>query len=354
MTMEAGRERNEAPLALTPLAVTMGDPAGIGPEITIKAWTQRASEALQPFCVYADATVLAHRARMLGLDVPITIIGTPDEARTFFAKSLPVIEVRTAARVEPGTPDPANGAATISAITQAVADVALGKARGLVTNPISKAVLYQAGFAHPGHTEYLGALAGKHWPGHRHHPVMMLACAELRVVPLTIHVALAQVPSLITRSLIFETARATWEALRRDFGIEAPRIAVAGLNPHAGEGGAIGREDEDIIAPAIRDLAAEGLSVSGPHSADTLFHAAARKNYDAVIAMYHDQALIPIKTLAFDEGVNITLGLPFVRTSPDHGTAFNIAGECRASATSLIHSLKMAHTMASRRAAHKP
>ena len=353
MTMDAGRERNEAPLALTPLALTMGDPAGIGPEITIKAWTHRVSEALQPFCVYADANVLAHRARMLGSDVPITIIGAPEEARTIFAKSLPVIEVRLAARVEPGTPDAANGAATISAITQAVADVAHGKARGLITNPISKAVLYQAGFAYPGHTEFLGSLADKHWPAHRHHPVMMLACDQLRVVPLTIHVALAQVPALITRSLIFETARATWEALRRDFGIEAPRIAIAGLNPHAGEGGAIGREDEDVIAPAIRDLAAEGLSVSGPHSADTLFHAAARKNYDAVIAMYHDQALIPIKTLAFDEGVNITLGLPFVRTSPDHGTAFNIARECRASATSLIQSLKMAHTMASRRAVHK-
>ena len=345
--MDATRERNEAPLALT-----MGDPAGIGPEITIKAWLQRANEALPPFAVYADTNVLAARARSLGCDLPITVIGTLEDAKTVFAKSLPVIEVRLAERVEPGQPNAANGAGTIAAIEHAVIDVARGKARALVTNPIAKSVLYQAGFAYPGHTEFLGALADKHWPAHRHHPVMMLACTELRVVPLTIHVPLARVPALVTRQLIFETARITWEALRRDFGIEAPRIAVAGLNPHAGEGGAIGREDEDVIAPAIRDLAAEGLSVSGPHSADTLFHAAARKNYDAVIAMYHDQALIPIKTLAFDEGVNITLGLPFVRTSPDHGTAFNIAAEARASATSLIHSLKMAHTMASRRAAH--
>ena len=347
--MEAASETSAGPLALT-----MGDPAGIGPEIAIKAYTQRGPEGLAPFAVYGDPVVFTARARALGLELPIAIIADPSEARTAFAKAMPVIEVRVAVRVEPGRPDPANGPATIAAIELAVAGVAAGKVRAVVTNPISKAILYQAGFAHPGHTEFLGVLADRHWPGHCYHPVMMLASDALRVVPLTIHVALAKVPALITRPLIFETVRVTWQALRRDFGIEAPRIAVAGLNPHAGEGGSIGREDEDIIAPAIRDLRREGFQVSGPHSADTLFHAAARKTYDAAIAMYHDQALIPIKTLAFDEGVNVTLGLPFVRTSPDHGTAFDIAAEGRASAVSLIQALKMADTMAARRAAHQP
>ena len=345
--MAPGRERSDPPLALT-----MGDPAGIGPEITIKAFVQRSGELIEPFALYADPEALTARARLLGIDVPVTVISDPSEARAAFRISLPVIKIALAARTEPGKPDPANGAATIAAIERATADAAAGKVRAMITNPIAKSVLYQAGFPHPGHTEFLAALADLHWPGHRHHPVMMLACDTLRVVPLTIHVALSKVPALITRPLIFETVRVTWEALRRDFGIEAPRIAIAGLNPHAGEGGSIGREDADIIAPAIRDLRAEGFQVTGPHSADTLFHAAARKNYDAAVAMYHDQALIPIKTLAFDEGVNVTLGLPFVRTSPDHGTAFDIAAEGRASAVSLIAALKMADAMAARRAAH--
>ena len=348
MNMDGRRETGELPLALT-----MGDPAGIGPEITIKAFANRATEGLSPFAVYASADVLAQRARLLGIDLPIARIAHPAQARTAFSRSLPVIDIGVAERVDAGKPDAANAPATIAAIERAVSDVAAGLARAVVTNPISKAVLYQSGFAHPGHTEFLGLLAEKHWPGHRYHPVMMLACATLRVVPLTIHVPLAKVPSLITRPLIFETVRVVWEALRRDFGIVAPRIAIAGLNPHAGEGGTIGREDEDIVAPAVSDLRREGFQVSGPHSADTMFHAAARKNYDAAIAMYHDQALIPVKTLAFDEGVNITLGLPFVRTSPDHGTAFAIAAEGRATATSLVQALKMADAMAARRQAQR-
>jgi 4-hydroxythreonine-4-phosphate dehydrogenase len=211
-------------------------------------------------------------------------------------------------------------------------------------------VLRAADFPFPGHTEFLAALAGRHY-GRPARPVMMLATHELRVVPLTVHVALAEVPRLITRALIYETVRTTYAALKRDFGIDAPRIAVAGLNPHAGEAGTMGREEVDIIAPAIADLVAEGLSVTGPHSADTLFHPPARRGYDAVIAMYHDQALIPLKTIGFDLGVNVTLGLPFVRTSPDHGTAFDIAAQGSASATSLIEALRLAAELAAARAA---
>ncbi len=255
----------------------------------------------------------------------------------------------------PGAPDPANGAATILAISRAVGDIASERAGAIVTNPIAKAVLYQAGFAHPGHTEYLGALAKGHWPSEPADPVMMIASPDLRVVPVTIHVALKAVPGLLTTEKIIATARVVAAALKRDFGIAHPRLAVTGLNPHAGEEGALGTEDRDVIEPAVAVLRAEGLDVSGPHSADTLFHAAARATYDVAICMYHDQALIPVKTLAFDEGVNVTLGLPFVRTSPDHGTAFGIAGRGIASASSLKAALKLAALMSLRRhAAAKP
>jgi 4-hydroxythreonine-4-phosphate dehydrogenase len=235
-----------------------------------------------------------------------------------------------------------------------LAAVVRGDAAALVTNPIAKAVLYGAGFKHAGHTEFLASLAEAREPGRRYHPVMMLAADELKVVPLTVHIPLADVARSITRPAIEDTVRVLWDALRRDFGLEAPRIAVAGLNPHAGEGGSLGREEEDIIIPAIRELRSEGLPVTGPHSADTLFHAEARARYDAVLCMYHDQALIPLKTLAFDRGVNVTLGLPFVRTSPDHGTAFDIAGTGTARPDSLIASLRLADTIAARRAnAHR-
>jgi 4-hydroxythreonine-4-phosphate dehydrogenase len=261
-----------------------------------------------------------------------------------------VLHTPLATRANAGSPDTANAPAIIGAIEAAVASVMRGEASAVVTNPIAKHVLKSAAFPFPGHTEFLGALAERH-TGKPARPVMMLVSHDLRVVPLTVHCALADVPQAITRPLIFETVRTTYAALRRDFGISAPRIWVAGLNPHAGEEGTMGREEVDTIGPAIADLRAEGLSVSGPYSADTLFHAAARRGYDAVIAMYHDQALIPLKTIGFDEGVNVTLGLPFVRTSPDHGTAFDIAGQGRASPSSFIEALKLASAIAAARAA---
>jgi 4-hydroxythreonine-4-phosphate dehydrogenase len=333
-----------------PLAVTMGDPAGIGIEITLKAWLERSTQRLHPFAFVADADVVAARIASLGLNIPLAQVDLIAAAASRFATHLPILHSPCAAPVAAGLPDSRNGAATIRAIDWAVAAVVRGEAVAVVTNPIAKHVLHDAGFRHPGHTEYLAHLAGQHYPGRSYTPVMMLAADEptLRVVPLTIHEPLLKVPGLITAALICETARITQRALIGQFGIARPRIAIAGLNPHAGENGSIGIEDRDIIAPAIAVLRAEGLAVTGPHSADTLFHPPARATYDAVICMYHDQALIPIKTLAFDTGVNLTLGLPFVRTSPDHGTAFDIAGRGTASATSLIAALKMAARLGAR------
>lgn len=336
--------------ALAPLALTMGDPAGIGLDITLEAWQRRDADALTPFCFYGDARALYARAKKLGFDVPLALVSEPRDALGVFAGALPVIDIVTGVPVVAGQPSSENASAVIAAITRAVEDVRAGHARAVVTNPIAKSVLYEGGFKHPGHTEFLAELAAKYWPGQDHQPVMMLACETLKVVPLTIHVPLSVVPSLVTRGLIQNTVRICTAAMRRDFLIAKPRIAVAGLNPHAGESGAIGREDIDVIAPAIASLAVEGFDVIGPLPADTMFHAAARKSYDAAICMYHDQALIPIKTLAFDEGVNVTLGLPFIRTSPDHGTAFGVAGSGTASAKSLIEALKLAGQMSARRA----
>jgi len=333
-----------------PLAVTAGDPAGIGLEITIKAWGDRASNDIPPFALFADVREVVARARALGGQAQVKRIASLSEAVGLFDRAIPVIDVAQAMPATAGQPDPRNGAAVIAAIESATTAVLAGDALALVTNPIAKSVLYGAGFNHPGHTEFLAALAARARPNEPHTPVMMLACDELRVVPLTIHVAIAKVPGLITRALILDTAHIVHRALMQDFAIAGPRIAIAGLNPHAGEAGTIGSEDRAIIAPAIAELAAEGLRVSGPHSADTLFHAQARNRYDAVLAMYHDQALIPIKTLAFDHGVNMTLGLPFVRTSPDHGTAFDIAGKGTARPYSLIEALKLARAAAIRRA----
>jgi 4-hydroxythreonine-4-phosphate dehydrogenase len=264
-----------------------------------------------------------------------------------------VVPIPLARPVEPGRPDPANGAAVIAAIEQATAAVVRGEAAAVVTNPIAKGVLYKAGFTHPGHTEFLADLASRLVGNGPWRPVMLLASDELRVVPLTIHIPLAEVPKALSQELIVETACILNDALVRDFGLgveRRPRIAVTGLNPHAGEDGAMGTEEQTIIAPAIASLRQQGLDVTGPHPADTLFHAEARAGYDAVIAMYHDQALIPIKTLAFDRAVNVTLGLPFVRTSPDHGTAFDIAGTGKASAASLSAALDLAAQMAANRA----
>jgi 4-hydroxythreonine-4-phosphate dehydrogenase len=334
-----------------PLALTMGDPAGIGLEITLKAWLKRTEAALPPFLLYADAGAVGARARLLGLSVPIAAAESAESAAAAFCDHLPVEHIPLVSEARPGAPEVANAPAVIASIETAVEAVRRGEAAAVVTNPVAKSVLSAAGFGYPGHTEFLGHLAGQEQPGRRFHPVMMLACDELKVVPLTVHVPLADVPRLITRQLVFETVRVTFEALRRDFGIAAPRLAVTGLNPHAGEQGTIGREDIDIIAPAIQELRAEGLSVTGPHPADTLFHAEARRHYDAAVTMYHDQALIPLKTLAFETGVNVTLGLPFIRTSPDHGTAFDIAAEGRASPESLIAALRLAGSMVTARLA---
>lgn len=351
-----------------PLAVTMGDPAGIGPDITLAAWLARQpalglpdprhdapdAPSLPPFAVYADPDVLRNRAALLGLDVPIAAVTDLGDVTRLFRDALPVVDIGSAGPVTPGQPDARSAAVTIAAIDRAVADVLSGRARAVVTNPIAKSVLYAAGFRHPGHTEYLAHLAEVAAPGRRILPVMMLAAEELRAVPVTIHIPLAAVPAALTADLIETTIAITLAALHRDFGLTHPRVAVAGLNPHAGESGTIGTEDRDLIAPVIECLRAAGHAVVGPLPADTMFHAEARARYDAAVCMYHDQALIPLKTLAFDRGVNVTLGLPFVRTSPDHGTAFDIAGRGTASPTSLIEALRLADRMATARAMRAP
>jgi 4-hydroxythreonine-4-phosphate dehydrogenase len=327
-----------------PLALTAGEPAGIGGEITLQAWQRRHDAGIPPFFVIDDPVRLEHLAAMLGWPVPVAPIATPAAATAVFERALPVLPVAFAAPVVPGHPDPANAAAVIAAIETAVGLVTTGAAAALVTNPIQKETLYQAGFAYPGHTEFLGALAG----GVR--AVMMLAVPGLKVVPVTVHLALAQALAALCETEIVAVGRVAAEALRRDFGIARPRLAVAGLNPHAGEGGTMGREEIEMIAPAIAALRASGIDATGPYSPDTMFHRAARQRYDAALCMYHDQALIPLKTIDFDRGVNITLGLPFVRTSPDHGTACDIAGRGIANPESLIAALQTAAAMAARRA----
>ena len=327
-----------------PLAVTMGEPAGIGGEIALKAWLSRV-HGIPPFYMIDDPDRLAALARDLGWQVPIRAIDAPDEASAVFDEALPVAPIGITLRTRPACPDPAAAKAVLGAIDAGVRDVMSGRAAALVTNPIHKDTLYRAGFRYPGHTEYLGALAGV-----TEAPVMMLACPGLRVVPVTIHVALRQAIQDLSTAAIVHVGRVTKAALRQDFGVAAPTLAVAGLNPHAGEAGGLGREEIEIIEPAIAELRAAGIDVRGPLAADTMFHAEARGNYDAALCMYHDQALIPIKTIDFHGGVNITLGLPFVRTSPDHGTAFAIAGRGIARAESLIAALRLAAEMATKRA----
>ncbi|CAH1673753.1 4-hydroxythreonine-4-phosphate dehydrogenase [Hyphomicrobiales bacterium] len=338
-------------LGSLPLAVTQGDPAGIGPEIAIKAWLQRDSEALPPFFLLSDPAFIAARAARLGLDLPMATV-TPEMAGAAFASALPIVDTGHSVAVEPGRPSASTAASTIASIDEAVALTFTGRAAAVVTNPIAKHVLYEAGFRHPGHTEYLAALAAQHSSAGSAEPlpVMMLWSPALAVVPVTIHIALAEVPRLLTTALIVETARIVARDLTSRFGIVAPRLAFAGLNPHAGEGGAMGREDIETIAPAITALRDEGIDARGPLPADTLFHAAARASYDAVLCMYHDQALIPIKTIAFDDAVNVTLGLPIVRTSPDHGTAFDIAARGIARPDSLCAALRLAARLAATRA----
>ncbi len=327
----------------------MGEPAGIGGEITLKAWLARGRPpawTVPPFAILDDPNRLAALARALGLYVPLRAVAAIGEAAGVFADAVPVLPLTIGAAATPGRPSAATAKAVIESIERAVALVQAGAAAAVVTNPIQKKPLYDAGFRHPGHTEFLGELAGLDAP-----PAMMLAADELRVVPVTIHMALAAVPSALTTAMILRAGRLAVAALRRDFGIRAPRVAVAGLNPHAGEGGALGPEDAAIVAPAVAALRAEGIDAVGPLAADTLFHAAARARYDVALCMYHDQALIPVKTLAFERAVNVTIGLPFIRTSPDHGTALDIAGTGVADPASLIAALRLAARMAAHRAA---
>ena len=324
-----------------PLALTQGDPAGIGPDITLMAWLRRRELGLPPFFLIGDPGVLALRARQLNLAVSIRESDTASEATGMFADALPVMTVPAGIEVVAGEPHEATAKGTIAAIEKAVSLVIDGEALGVVTNPISKSVLYEAGFRFPGHTEFLADLATKA-TGRPVTPVMMLSGPKLKAIPVTIHIPVRDVPQALTSELIMETCRIAHEDLRQRFGIEAPRLAVAGLNPHAGEGGAMGKEDETIIRPAIERLRDEGIDAIGPLPADTMFHDEARARYDVAVCMYHDQALIPAKTLGFDDSVNVTLGLPFVRTSPDHGTAFGIAGKGLAREQSLVAALKLA------------
>jgi 4-hydroxythreonine-4-phosphate dehydrogenase len=330
------------------LALTMGEPAGIGGEIALKAWLGRKA-GVPPFFILDDASRLEELSRQLDLGVPISAITDPAEAYGLFDKALPVLHRPLAAMSRPGHPHPANAKAVIAAIEEAVHLVVSGRAAAVVTNPIHKRSLYAAGFSFPGHTEFLAALAGSGSTA-----VMMLACPDLRVVPVTVHMSLRRAIEELSTEIIVATAKIAWQALRGDFGIERPRLAIAGLNPHAGEDGEIGREDLEIVAPAVTALKAHHMDVFGPVPPDTLFSPRSRPLYDAAICMYHDQALIPLKTLDFDGGVNITLGLPFVRTSPDHGTAFDLAGSGQASETSLVAALRMAAMLARRRCERRP
>jgi 4-hydroxythreonine-4-phosphate dehydrogenase len=326
-----------------PLALTVGEPAGIGPDITIQAWLRRNELKLPAFYLLGDRDFVSHRAKRLGLELKLANVSA-EEASDAFAEALPVVATGNETTAQPGRPDETSAGAAMASIRQAVGDVIAGRASAIVTNPIAKSVLYRAGFRHPGHTEYLAELAatGSRTP----QPVMMLWSPALVVVPVTIHLSLRDAIAQLSSDLIVTTARIVDAALKARFGLVNPRLAISGLNPHAGEDGSLGIEEKNIVTPAIEILRSEGIEVRGPLPADTMFHEAARKTYDCAICMYHDQALIPVKTLAFEEAVNATLGLPFVRTSPDHGTAFDIAGTGKADPSSLIAALRLAARMA--------
>jgi 4-hydroxythreonine-4-phosphate dehydrogenase len=327
-----------------PLALTIGEPAGIGPDLTLAIWTRRGELDLPPFYIIADIGFLKRRTQSLALDVPLVEVD-PSEAQTAFTRALPVVPLDLPISAPLGQPDATSAPAAIASIRRAVADVVAGAAAAVVTSPVAKNVLYRSGFSEPGHTEFLGKLAAEA-TGQPQHPVMMLWSPALAVVPVTIHLPLRDVIAHLSTDLIVRTGRTVAHDLATRFCIARPRLAIAGLNPHAGEDGTLGGEDRTIVAPAVATLRAEGIDARGPLPADTMFHAAARAGYDVALCMYHDQALIPIKTLAFDNAVNVTLGLPFVRTSPDHGTAFDIAGTGRADPTSLIAALSLAARLA--------
>ena len=332
---------------MTPLVISLGDPCGIGPELVVAAWRALRYDPDLAFCVIGDAGALR--------DVDgaaLAMISGPPEAAAAFTDALPVIDAPLAVRPVPGRPDAAHAPHIIGWIRTAVDLCRDGAARALVTAPIAKSVLYGAGFSFPGHTEYLADLC-RDTAGVVPHPVMMLAAMDLRVVLATIHLPLNAVPAGLNIPGLVETARVTHAALQQDFAIAVPRLAMAGLNPHAGESGTIGREEIDILIPALQHLQAEGISITGPWPADSLFHDDARRTYDAVVCMYHDQGLIPLKTLDFWGGVNITLGLPIVRTSPDHGTGFDIAGQGKARPDSLINAIRAADRLSRNRQAFR-
>ncbi len=326
------------------LALTIGEPAGIGPDLALAAWRKRRDLDVPAFYLIGEPDFLECRTRALGLDVPLAAV-TPAQAGTAFARALPMVRLGLPVTAAPGKPDATSAPAAIASIRRAVSDVMAGHAAAVVTNPIAKNVLYRSGFAEPGHTEFLARLA-QEATGKPATPVMMLWSPELAVVPVTIHIPLKQIFSVLSTELIVQTGRIVARDLAARFRLARPRLAVAGLNPHAGEDGTLGEEDRAIVAPAVVQLQAEGIDARGPLSADTLFHEGARAGYDVALCMYHDQALIPIKTLAFHHGVNVTLGLPFVRTSPDHGTAFDIAGTGKADPSSLVAALKLAARLA--------
>jgi 4-hydroxythreonine-4-phosphate dehydrogenase len=339
-----------------PLALTLGEPAGIGPDLALAVWGRRVELDLPTFYIIGDLEFLARRAHHLGLDVPLRL-STPRHAAEAFEDALPVVDIGCAVTASPAHPDESSGPAAIASIRLGAKHVLAGEAAAIITNPVAKNVLYRSGFSEPGHTEYLARLATEAAQGlggvgaaagAPPRAVMMLWSPELAVVPVTIHLPLAQVSAALNVKLIVETGRITAHDLARRFAISRPRLAVAGLNPHAGEEGAMGSEDVAIVRPAVELLRAEGIDARGPLPADTMFHPGARATYDVALCMYHDQALIPIKTLAFDHGVNVTLGLPFVRTSPDHGTAFDIAGTGRADPSSLIAAVRLAARLAAR------
>jgi 4-hydroxythreonine-4-phosphate dehydrogenase len=329
---------------LPPLAVTLGEPAGIGLEVTLKAWKRRARLDLPSFFLMDDPARVAATAKALDIDAKVSEIDSPARAVGRFDESIPVLPMRLAAPVVPGRPDPANAPMVIAAIEHAVKLALAGETAGVVTNPIHKAALQDAGFKHTGHTDYIAELCGL-----KGKSVMMVSCPGFHSIPVTLHVSLKEAIKSLTKKRIVDTIRTADEALRRDFAIGEPRIAVAGLNPHAGEDGHMGREEIDIIRPALDELARLGVPVAGPLPPDTMFTTQARKDYDCAVCMYHDQALIPLKTMDFEHGVNTTLGLPIVRTSPDHGTALGLAGQGSASWSSMVAAIWTASMIARRR-----
>jgi 4-hydroxythreonine-4-phosphate dehydrogenase len=327
-----------------PLALTLGEPAGIGPDLALSVWRRRSELDVPPFYLVADPDFLRLRAEQLRLAVPVATV-TPRTAAATFGSALPVVAVDVPVTAAPGRPDRSSAPAAVASIRRATADVMAGSAAAIVTNPVAKNVLYNWGFAEPGHTEFLATLVHEA-TGKSLRPVMMLWSPELAVVPVTIHLPLREIFKQLSVELVVDTGRIVARDLAKRFGLPHPRLAIAGLNPHAGEAGTLGEEDGAIVAPAVARLVADGIDARGPLPADSLFHAQARATYDVALCMYHDQALIPIKTLAFDHAVNVTLGLPFVRTSPDHGTAFDIAGTGRADPTSLVAALRLAARLA--------